>query len=137
MLKWQTITVEREPALIQSNSAKAIEMVEQALRHASKNAHPRIAEVAGALGLSARSLQRHLAQQGTSFSKVIERTRCQHALELLVQDDLNISEIAQALGYTDPSNFCRAVRKWTGQSPKKWRKSLLRDRKQGIAHQMS
>ena len=77
------------------------------------------------MGLSARSLQRHLAQQGTSFSKLIERTRRQHALELLVQDDLNISEIAQALGYKDPSNFCRAFHKWTGQSPKRCQSKML------------
>ena len=125
MLKWQTITVEREPALIQRNPAKVVEMVEQAVRRASKNADPRIAEVAGAMGLSARSIQRHLAQQGTSFSKLVERTRRQHALDLLVQDDLNISEIAQALGYTDPSNFCRAFHKWTGQSPKRCRRRML------------
>jgi len=111
--------------LIQNKSAKVIETVEQAVRRAPKNADPRIAEVALALGLSARSLQRHLAQQGTSFSKVVERTRRQHALELLVQDDLNISEIAQALGYTDPSNFCRAFHKWTGQSPNRCRRRML------------
>lgn len=111
--------------MIQRNPAKVIEMVEQAVRRAPKNTDPRIAKVALALGLSARSLQRHLAQQGTSFSKVIERTRRQYALELLVQDDLNISEIAQVLGYKDPSNFCRAFHKWTGQSPKRCQSKML------------
>ncbi|WP_433989716.1 helix-turn-helix transcriptional regulator [Sulfitobacter sp. TBRI5] len=111
--------------MIQRKPAKVVVMVEQAVRHAPKNADPRIAEVAGAMGLSARSLQRHLAKQGTSFSRLIERTRRQHALELLVQDDLNISEIAQALGYTDPSNFCRAFHKWTGQSPKRCQSKML------------
>jgi len=100
-------------------------MVERAVRRAPKDADIRIAEVATAIGLSARALQRHLAKQGTSFSNVIERARRQHALKLLVQDNLSISEIGHALGYSDPSNFCRAFQKWTGQSPKRCRSKML------------
>ena len=111
--------------MIQSNPVTVLEMVEQAVRRAPKDAELRIAEVAEAIGLSTRALQRHLAKQGTAFSKVIERARRQHALELLVQDNLSISEIGLALGYSDPSNFCRAFQKWTGQLPKRCRSKML------------
>jgi len=111
--------------LIQSNPVKVLQMVEQAVRRAPKDADLRLAEVAEAIGLSTRSVQRHLAKQGTTLSKVIERTRRQHALELLVQDKLSISEIGHALGYSDPSNFCRAFQKWTGQSPYRCRSKML------------
>jgi len=86
------------------------------------------------MGVSPRSLQRLLMEHGTSFSEILERSKRQRAAQLLVKEDLSMSEIALMLGYSDASNFGRAVRKWSGQSPKQWRKSLLRDRKQGIAH---
>jgi len=111
--------------LNESNPVKVLEMVEKATRRAPKDADLRLAEVAEAIGLSTRSVQRHLAKQGTAFSMVIEGARRQHALELLVQDNLSISEIAHALGYSDPSNFCRAFQKWAGQSPYRCRSKML------------
>jgi AraC-like DNA-binding protein len=123
--------------LIQNKPDKVVEMVEQVVRRAPQNAHHSLKDVALALGLSARSLQRLLMKQGTSFSQVLERSRRQRAIQLLVKEDLNISEIARMLGYSDPSDFGRAVRKWTGQSPKQWRESLLGEHRRGIAHRMS
>jgi AraC-like DNA-binding protein len=78
------------------------------------------------MGVSPRSLQRLLMEQGTTFSRIVERARRQSAFQLLVRDDLSISEIAERLGYGDPSNFGRAFRKWTGQSPRQWRERALR-----------
>lgn len=49
---------------------------------------------------------------------VIERTSS-------VADVAALSEIAQMLDYRDPSNFCRAFQRWTGQSPMRWRKAVL------------
>jgi len=123
--------------LIQNKPDTIVECVEQAVRRAPKNASPNLEDIALALGMSARSLQRHLKEQGTTFSQVLERFKRQGAIQLLVKENLNISEIAQLLGYSDPSNFGRAVRKWTGQSPKHWRESLLRDFKPGIAQRLS
>lgn len=111
--------------MIQRNPERVTEMVEQVVRRANPDAGHSLKDVALALGMSTRSLQRHLAKQGTSFSKAIVRARRQYALELLVQDNLNISEIANALGYKDPSNFCRAFQKWTGQSPGRCRSKVL------------
>lgn len=111
--------------MIQVNPEKVIEIVDQVVRCANPDAGQSLEDVALALGMSTRSLQRQLAKQETSFSKVIIRAQRQYALELLVQNNLSISEIATALGYADPSNFCRAFHKWTGQSPKRCRSKML------------
>ena len=123
--------------MIQNKPDKVVEMVEKVVGPAPLNAHHSLKDVALALGLSARSLQRRLKEQGTTFSQELERSKQKGAIQLLVKENLNISEIARMLGYSDPSNFGRAVRKWTGQSPKHWRESLLRDFKRGIAQRMS
>ncbi|MGA9411139.1 MAG: helix-turn-helix transcriptional regulator, partial [Roseobacter sp.] len=89
------------------------------------------------MGVSPRSLQRLLMEEGTTFSQILDRSKQQRAAQLLMKEDLSLSEIARRIGYSDPSNFGRAVRKWTGQSPKQWRESLLRDRKRSMTHPAS
>ncbi|MBL4542167.1 MAG: AraC family transcriptional regulator [Rhodobacteraceae bacterium] len=81
------------------------------------------------LDVSPRSLQRLLMEQGTTFSRIVERSRRQSAFQLLVREDLSVTEVAEKLGYSDPSNFGRAFRKWTGQSPNRWRKRRCDKRK--------
>ena len=110
--------------------------MECAVRYACRTNNPTVGDVAKAMGLSPRSLQRLLMEQGTTFSQILERSKRQRAIHLLVKEDLNISEIAQMLGYSDASNFGRAVRKWTGQSPRQWRDSLLRECQGSIARKL-
>ena len=114
-----------------------IQAVEHAVGCACQTGTPDLRSVAKAMRMSPRSLQRLLMQQGTSFSQLLERDRRQKAVQLLVKEDLAMSEIARMLGYSDPSNFGRAVRKWTGQSPKQLRVRLLRERRQGIPNRGS
>ena len=79
-----------------------------------------IAEVAKALHLSTRTLKRRLAEEGTTFSALLEQVRRDRALVLL-RDELGLDEIAARLGYSDAANFSRAFRRWTGTSPGTWR----------------
>ena len=123
--------------MIQRNSFKKVQTIKCAVRSASRTTCPSLRGVAEDIGMSPRSLQRLLMEQGTSFSQILDQSKQQRAAQLLVKKDLSMSEIARMLGYSDTSNFGRAVRKWTGQTPKQWRASLLRDCRQGIAHQMS
>ena len=81
-------------------------------------------KVAGALGSSARSLQRRLAQDGTSFQVVRDEVRRTMATRLLYGADLAIQEIAYLLGYSDPSAFHRAFRRWEGIGPRSFRDAL-------------
>ena len=123
--------------MIQRKAFIEIQTMECAARCACRSSNPSLSDVAKAMGVSPRSLQRLLMEQGTTFSQILDRHEQHRAMQLLVKKDLSLSEIADMLGYSDPSNFGRAVRKWTGQTPRRWRASLLRERKQGISHQMS
>lgn len=80
-------------------------------------------ETAKRLHLSERTLKRRLAEQGLSFSEIVDRHRQERAMLLLRSRDLSIDEIAQRLGYSDAANFSRAFRRWTGTSPRAYRKS--------------
>ncbi|PSN10754.1 AraC family transcriptional regulator [filamentous cyanobacterium CCT1] len=82
---------------------------------------PNIALVAVASGLSVRSLQRHLAEAGLTYSKLIDQVRFKRAVALLQQPDVKLLEIALELGYTDPANFARAFKRWAGVSPREYR----------------
>jgi transcriptional regulator GlxA family with amidase domain len=65
--------------------------------------------------------RRALRDAGTSFSELVDRTRRAMATDLLADRSLAIYEIAFLLGYSEPSTFYRAFRRWTGTSPREYR----------------
>lgn len=83
---------------------------------------PDFGEVARSLHVSARSLHRRLSEEGTSFRLIKERVRKERALYMLENTKQGVSEIAVALGYSEPSAFFRAFVGWTGMAPRKYRK---------------
>jgi AraC-like DNA-binding protein len=84
---------------------------------------PALEDVAEHLQISTRTLRRQLAAEGVRFQQLQDSLRHRRALELLRRNELTIDEIADALGYSDPSNFGRAFRKWEGLSPSAWRRT--------------
>jgi AraC-like DNA-binding protein len=84
---------------------------------------PTVDRVARALGLSARSLQRQLRKEGTSFAATLTQLRREMAPSLLRDGKLAVSEVAFLLGYEDPGAFQRSFRRWFGQSPRSFRKA--------------
>ncbi len=81
----------------------------------------RIVDVASALHMSVRQLQRHLDQWGTTYEQMLDEYRQMSALSQLSGSELSVTEIAFRLGYSDTSHFTRAVRRWTGNSPRQVR----------------
>ena len=71
--------------------------------------------------LSERSLQRKLADAGTSYREVLDDTRREMALAYLASKPHTLSEITFLLGFADSRSFSRAFRRWTGQSPSEYR----------------
>jgi AraC-like DNA-binding protein len=86
---------------------------------------PGISAVARELGLSARSLQRALASEGTSYGRVVDMARRDGAEQLLRRRELGICEIAYALGFSGSPAFHRAFRRWTGATPNEFRARTL------------
>ncbi|WP_394821149.1 AraC family transcriptional regulator ligand-binding domain-containing protein [Pendulispora albinea] len=84
----------------------------------------RLERVARRLQCSARTLQRQLAEAGTSFQCVLDEVRRELAIDYLRDPERSIYEIALALGYSDLSSFHRAFVKWNGATPKSFRRAL-------------
>ncbi|MHA6491637.1 AraC family transcriptional regulator [Pseudomonas borbori] len=82
---------------------------------------PSAERVAQALHLSLRSLQRHLAEEGSGYESLLSETRRSLALQHMRDPRCSISEIAYLLGFADTSSFSRAFKRWTGQAPSQYR----------------
>lgn len=80
-----------------------------------------LTRVARELGSSARTLQRQLDAQRTSFHELVEEVRRVHALRAMRDTELRVVQLAARLGYADAASFRRAFRRWTGQSPAGYR----------------
>jgi AraC-like DNA-binding protein len=78
-------------------------------------------EIAYALRLTPRSLQRRLELAGTSFERVLDGARRSVAERLLRETDLQLVQIAFDIGYKSQSTFTRAVKRWLQQTPRAYR----------------
>lgn len=81
----------------------------------------RLASVAQELGVAPRTLQRKLADAGSSFQQVLDETRFALARDYLSQPGLSLVDIAFLLGYQEQSAFTHAFREWAGMNPGAWR----------------
>ena len=108
--------------------------VERALWAEIKDGRPQLDSVAKALAMSPRTLQRRLREEETSFAELLDRFRHEMSLQLLGDRELAIYEIAYLLGYSEPSTFYRAFRRWTGASPQEVRGSEGRE-PDGLGHE--
>jgi AraC-like DNA-binding protein len=78
----------------------------------------RAALIANRLGMSQRSLARHLADQGASFSELLSTIRRDLASRYLKDENLSISQIAWLLGFQDLGSFSHAFKRWYGTAPR-------------------
>ena len=108
--------------LARQEQARVATRVQQALLEALPDGAPSKTTIARKLGMSARTLQRHLADEGTSFKDVLDDARADLAKTYVEEQRLTITEIAFVLGFADTSAFSRAFKRWTGMSPRDWAK---------------
>jgi AraC-like DNA-binding protein len=80
-----------------------------------------LGDAAQRLAMSARTLQRRLGEDGTSFQAVLDETRRELALHYLQRTAISSGEISFLLGFSDPSSFFRAFHGWTGLTPERAR----------------
>lgn len=86
----------------------------------------RIGPVARLLRVHPRTLQRHLAAEGTTFERVVDTARREAAERLIVRTDLPMTQVAAMLGLAEQSALSRASRRWFGRSPREVRRRGVR-----------
>lgn len=82
-----------------------------------------IATMAPQLGLSRDTLYRRLKREGVTYEGLVATVRHRMALDYLAGDRVSVSETAYLLGFSDPATFSRAFRRWTGRSPRDYRRA--------------
>lgn len=85
---------------------------------------PGIDRLAQSAGRSRRTLQRLLAAEGTSFARLLDSVREQRAMAHLADSRTSVSAVAGEVGYRNASSLTRAVRRWTDDSPRSFRRQL-------------
>lgn len=111
---------EREMALL-GYTQSLLDRV-RALLVCREGQYPDLVAAAERLHLSTRTLKRRLAEQNSSYGELLDEVRRRDSLQLLLDPDRPLEEVALRTGYTDASNFRRAFQRWTGLSPTAYRR---------------
>jgi AraC-like DNA-binding protein len=106
--------------------ADLIERTRRAIGGRLRGGDPSLEGVAREMGMSERSLQRHLRDHGSSFNALADEVREATACLYLEQPDMALAEIAFLLGFSDQSSFNRAFKRWTGLTPRQGRAQATR-----------
>ncbi|KGD64542.1 AraC family transcriptional regulator [Alcanivorax nanhaiticus] len=84
--------------------------------------YPDMEALAEEMHMSSRTLRRHLGKEGTGYQELMDEVRRMLAEQWLTLGILTLEEISERLGYSELSNFIHAFRRWTGQSPARFRR---------------
>lgn len=101
-----------------------MDQAKRALADLLQNGEPNLEKLASRLNLSARTLQRQLKQEDLSYQALLEKIRNQLALGYIQQNHLSLTDIAFLLGFSEQSSFQRAFKRWTGETPGRYRKKV-------------
>jgi len=97
------------------------EQVKVVLKRCLASGRPELSGVARDLGMSERTLQRRITDEGTTFRDLLAEARQELWRRLLADPAAGIDEVSCLLGYQDTSSFYRAFRDWEGITPNRWR----------------
>lgn len=121
---WTAFEPELRTRLAQLDaSVTAGQRVRAALLEALPGAGLEMQTVAKRMGMSRRSLQRHLEAEGLSYTGLLQATRRALAQHYLMKTELPAAEISFLLGFEEPNSFFRAFRGWTGHTPEQFRQT--------------
>jgi AraC-like DNA-binding protein len=82
-----------------------------------------LADIAGQLGVSVRTLRRRLTDRGTAYRQIVDDLRGEVAIKYLRDTDMTVEDIAFVLGFNDAATFRRAFRRWTSATPQQSRQA--------------
>ncbi len=136
---WETPTTGAQPGVLGVLSEHAelllaklprgpdlIERARRAISSQLRGGDPSLESVARELGMSERSLQRHLRELGYTYAAVADEVREGMARVYLQQPDIALAEVGYLLGFADQSAFHRVFKRWTGSTPKEARTRAIR-----------
>ena len=117
------LTAHADDLLAERHSVTGLQsMVANQLASLLPSGESRAAMVARQLGMSQRSLTRHLAEEGTTFAEILEQLRRRLASRYLADDRMSVQQTAWLLGYSEVGAFNHAYKRWTGTAPRRMRK---------------
>jgi AraC-like DNA-binding protein len=112
-----------QQSAVGSNGSSLEQALRPRLRAALSGGQADIDRMAALIGVSVRTLQRRLKDDGRGFADVVEDFRREEATRLLSDPTLQLVEITSRLGYSEQTSFTRAFRRWTNTTPGEWRES--------------
>jgi len=115
----QILKLPQSDSIIDQASVKLADLLQSGI--------PSIEKLADAMDINIRTLQRQLKAEGLGYKALLETTRGQLASIYMQQESLSLTDIAFLLGFSEQSSFQRAFKRWTGDTPGKYRKSLCND----------
>ena len=95
---------------------KLADQVRRALRLGFQNEETQLEQIAERLGIAPRNLQRRLQDEGLAFQALRDEVRRELA-ERYLREGISFAEISFLLGFSEPSAFFRAFKRWTGATP--------------------
>jgi len=110
--------------LAQLDSAKTGNRIRELIIGRLPKGDPMRGDIASALCMSERTLQRRLQEEGTSFHQIVDDTRRELAQRYLGQHHIALSQAAFLLGFTEQSTFSRACKRWFDLTPSQYRARL-------------
>ncbi|GAA4830480.1 AraC family transcriptional regulator [Paenibacillus vulneris] len=122
----EILTPVLDRSLDEQHSRSITETVKWILKRSLTGGRLDIHYVASELGMSDRTLQRRLTNEGTTFKELLTQVRHEQAREYLADRRLEIKEVAFLIGYEDQNSFYRAFRLWEGDTPSNWRSEYLK-----------
>lgn len=119
---WEVFEPDLRRRMSEADAARSTrERVEAALFELLPSGRSEMKDVAKALGVGQRTLQRRLSAEGTTWLEVLSRTRERLARHYLGRTAMSPAEVSFLLGFEDPNSLFRAFRRWTGTTPEAWR----------------
>jgi AraC-like DNA-binding protein len=105
--------------------ASIVEPLRKQLISAMDGGDTSIETIAKQMGMSSRSLQRRLSDEGTRYNDVLQSIRTEFAKRYLAHGAISASEVAYLIGFAEPPAFFKAFKRWTGMTPREFQLGAL------------
>jgi AraC-like DNA-binding protein/lambda repressor-like predicted transcriptional regulator len=104
-----------------------LEQIRDVLKIEAESGAPHVGRLARRLGVTLRTLERRLHERGLSLARMVEEARREAACTALRVSSGSIERVAYRLGFSEPSAFHRAFKRWTGMTPRRYRETAALD----------